>query len=89
MKIDSWDSEHAYLKVDSSVKSTYTFTSSSGSENICGLSTYNDLAQVIDSNFTHSATTMTIEITTDLNELSYSESFGIKNLFILVDYVNL
>jgi len=87
MKIDTWDAEHAYLKVDSTIVSDTFYYYYEGVQT-CGNS-HPELPVSIDANFTHSASTMSIELSNNLDENNYNESFGIRELFILVDYVNL
>jgi len=86
LRIDNWSSsESVIVKVDSTAKS---ISPSAVSANICGLNSYSDSTTVVSTNFTHSANTMKITITTNLAKGNYIESFGIYNLVVLVDYVS-
>jgi len=87
MKIDSWDDAYGYLIVDSQIIDISIYNSTYGTSSICGLTT-NDYSFPLDANFTHTSDSMTINITTTLNSTVYQKSFGIKKLFLLVDYVN-
>jgi len=58
MKIDSWDSETAYLKVDSNT--VYSKTLALEGISLCGLSAYYEYADTVNVNVTHSASSMTI-----------------------------
>jgi len=84
MRIDAWDNEHAYLIVDSLIIKDKIYYS--GGTQICGRLN-SDYLDTIDANFTHNSTTMFINITNNINQNSFSKSFGIKSLFILIDYV--
>ena len=86
-KIDSWDNEIAYLKVD--MKTVFSQNYEFEGTQICGWNIYTDKADLINVNFTHSAPNMTIEITTTLDTSPDDESFGIREIFILVDYVRI
>ena len=86
VKIDSWSNEIAYLYVDSMLVNSTAFPLTSGTKQ-CGQTKYKDMDAIFDFNLTHTANTLTINITTSLNESPISESFGIQDLFFLVDYV--
>jgi len=57
-----------------------------GSTNLCGINSP-ELISSFDKTLTHSASTMTVFVTSNLDSNSYDESWGINNLFILIDYV--
>ena len=57
-----------------------------GSTNYCGINSP-EVVATFDKTVTHSASTMTVVITSNLDSNSYDESWGMNNLFILIDYV--
>ena len=68
-QIDLWTGQQAYLKVDNTIISPTYSTVSSGT-NLCGAN-LNDAVYAIDANFTHSASTMAVEITSSLTDTPY------------------
>ena len=83
--LDSWDTENLVVSVDS-VKQQKTFYFGNSLPNFCGNS-YQDTYTTMNVNMTHSASTMVVTISSTLDSNSYDESFGIKDIFILVDFV--
>lgn len=89
VKIDDWSSsDNIVISVDSVKK-----TSSSSlilTSNICGRGG-TDSVNKISANFTHTSTSMSLIITTSISTFydNYDKSFGIYDLFILIDYVSL
>jgi len=83
--MDSWDSENLIVSVDS-VKTQKNFNFNYFSPNFCG-NTYLDTYTTINLNVTHSASSMVVVISTNLDSGPYDESFGIRDIFILVDFV--
>jgi len=53
---------------------------------MCG-SSYKDYSYPVDVNFTHTSSNISIQITNNLYGNVYSSSYGIKDLFLLIDYV--
>lgn len=88
MKIDTWTSSDILIIQIDSIK--YTFSSSLiTSSNICGQGDV-EYVNKITANVTHSSPTMSLVITTSMSTsfLNYDKSFGIYDLFILIDYVS-
>jgi len=86
VRIDNWSSsESLIVKVDST---SQIIAPAVASAEICGKNNYADSTKAVSTNFTHSASTMKITITTNLAKGNYIESFGIYNLIVLVDYVS-
>ncbi|KAL4476414.1 hypothetical protein ABPG74_010147, partial [Tetrahymena malaccensis] len=85
-KIDQWNNENFYLAIDSAVKQTFQFNSNSGSSNICGYGNYKDLNQPALVNFTHSSSQLNITFYSNLVSNVQIESFGISNLYVLIDF---
>lgn len=42
----------------------------------------------VDVNFTHTASTINLKIWTNVDQNAYDESFGIREFYMLIDYVN-
>jgi len=88
VKIDTWTSSDILIIQIDSIK--YTFSSSLiTSSNICGQGDV-EYVNKITANVTHSSPTMSLVITTSMSTsfLNYDKSFGIYDLFILIDYVS-
>ena len=58
MKIDTWNDEYSYLKVDSDIKHYQSYSNDLGTK-ICG-NNVGDYPNTINVNFTHNSTTMSI-----------------------------
>ncbi|EAR90503.3 zinc finger lsd1 subclass family protein (macronuclear) [Tetrahymena thermophila SB210] len=85
-KIDAWNNENVQLTVDGQVLVTTTQNINDGGSNICGRVVYNDQINQISKNFTHTSTSLSLQFTTSLNSDPFVESYGIRELYILVDY---
>jgi len=83
--IDSWDNEYVVFSVDS-VSQQKAFNFSNSLANFCG-NTYQDTYTTMNYNMTHSSSSMVVKISTTLDSAPYDESFGIRDIFILVDFV--
>ncbi|KAL4466277.1 hypothetical protein ABPG73_005198 [Tetrahymena malaccensis] len=83
--IDSWDNEEFQVYIDSNkvfyMKEDYNKFSSQ----ICGLKEYKDKIELINQSINHSSQTIEVIITSALDESPYNESFGIRNLYILLE----
>jgi hypothetical protein len=77
---------HSYLIVDNKTLSTSSFNSNNDGTNICGNDGL-DKSLLIDVNSTHSSSNMLINITNDIKDNIFFGTYGIKDLFILIDYV--
>ncbi|KAL4495999.1 hypothetical protein ABPG72_015421 [Tetrahymena utriculariae] len=85
-KIDSWDNENVQLVVDGNVLITTTCALSDGGANLCGRVQYNDQIIQNSKNFTHTSTSLSIKFQTNLDTDAFDESYGIRELYVLVDY---
>ncbi|EAS06674.2 zinc finger lsd1 subclass family protein (macronuclear) [Tetrahymena thermophila SB210] len=85
-KIDQWNNESVQLIVNSNIIETTTRNRNDGDSNICGRIQYNDQIIYVSKNFTHSETDLILEIKSNLNNNPFESSYGIRELYILVDY---
>ncbi|EAR90505.2 zinc finger lsd1 subclass family protein (macronuclear) [Tetrahymena thermophila SB210] len=85
-KIDSWDNENVQLIVDGSAQITTVRGLSDGGANLCGRVQYNDQIIYNFKNFTHTSTSLSLQFKTNLDTEPFDESYGIRELFVLVDY---
>ncbi|KAL4462749.1 hypothetical protein ABPG72_019585 [Tetrahymena utriculariae] len=85
-KIDNWNNESIQMIVDGNVKTTTTRTASDGTSNICGRVSFKDQIIQVTQNFTHTATSLNLKISSKLASSPFIESYGIREMFILVDY---
>ena len=84
VQIDSWlSTEFLSLSIDSVVQNTFY---TAGTANICGNSN-NDAVGLLTHNSTHTASTLSLSIYTNLASTNYIESFGIREFFVVVDFV--
>ncbi|EAR88128.2 zinc finger lsd1 subclass family protein (macronuclear) [Tetrahymena thermophila SB210] len=86
-KIDQWNNENFFVSVDGQNKKTIQFSVGSGNNNICGFGTNNNdqnLQQIV--NITHTSSSFNLKFYTDLVSDVKTESFGISNLYVLVDF---
>ncbi|KAL4441097.1 hypothetical protein ABPG74_002047 [Tetrahymena malaccensis] len=86
-KIDQWNNQNFIVKVDGSVVQQIPYGSNVGTSDFCGFNNQLDLSQNQVANFTHSSTTLTINFSTSLTDNVGTQSFGLSNLYVLVDYV--
>ncbi|KAL4462747.1 hypothetical protein ABPG72_019583, partial [Tetrahymena utriculariae] len=85
-KIDNWNNESIQMIVDGNVKTTTTRTASDGTSNICGRVSFKDQIIQVTQNFTHTAASLNLKISSTLASTPFIESYGIRQMFILVDY---
>ncbi|KAL4495998.1 hypothetical protein ABPG72_015420 [Tetrahymena utriculariae] len=85
-KIDNWNNESIQMIVDGQVKTTTTRTLTDGTSNICGRVSFKDQIIQVTQNFTHTATSLNLKISSTLASTPFVESYGIREMFILVDY---
>ncbi|EAR90495.3 zinc finger lsd1 subclass family protein (macronuclear) [Tetrahymena thermophila SB210] len=85
-KIDNWNNESIQMIVDNDVKNTTTKSASDGTSNICGRVSFKDQIIYVTQNFTHTATSLNLKISSTLASTPFTESYGIREMFILVDY---
>ena len=85
--LDSWDTENVVVSVDSAQQQK-TFLFNNFVQNICG-SSFADSYTIMDFNTTHTASTMAVKISNTLDQAPDDESLGIRDIFILVDFVRI
>ncbi|EAR90494.3 zinc finger lsd1 subclass family protein (macronuclear) [Tetrahymena thermophila SB210] len=85
-KIDYWNNESIQMIVDNNVKVTTTKNANDGTSNICGRVSFKDQIIYVTQNFTHTATSLNLKISSTLASTPFVESYGIREMFILVDY---
>ncbi|EAS04209.2 zinc finger lsd1 subclass family protein, partial (macronuclear) [Tetrahymena thermophila SB210] len=85
-KIDSWSSESVQLFVDNKSRVSTVRSESDGDSNICGRLSKKDQIIKVSKNITHSSSTLQFNIKSYLRGDSFTKSFGIRELYILVDY---
>ncbi|EAR90502.2 zinc finger lsd1 subclass family protein (macronuclear) [Tetrahymena thermophila SB210] len=87
-KIDNWNNESVQMIIDGDIKVTTTrnTTTSNGLSNICGRVSFNDEIIYVSQNFTHSSQNLNLKINSTLSQTAFEQSYGIRELFILVDY---
>ncbi|EAR90500.2 zinc finger lsd1 subclass family protein (macronuclear) [Tetrahymena thermophila SB210] len=85
-KIDNWNNESIQMIVDNDVKTTTTKSAGDGTSNICGRVSFKDQIIQVTKNFTHTATSLNLKISSTLASTPFEESYGIREMFILVDY---
>ncbi|EAR95046.2 TNFR/NGFR cysteine-rich region family protein (macronuclear) [Tetrahymena thermophila SB210] len=85
-KIDQWNNQNFILSVDGSVVQQIPYGSNVGTSDLCGFNNQLDLFQNQIANFTHSSTTLTINFSNSLSGNVGTQSFGLSNLYVLVDY---
>ncbi|CAK58841.1 unnamed protein product (macronuclear) [Paramecium tetraurelia] len=86
VKIDSWDSEHAYMRLDGTLIWQKQFFFDQGQFwKICGDShdDHRTLFTRIELDLNHTSTQFEISFTTNLNESPDGESFGIRDFVLL------
>ncbi|KAL4489764.1 hypothetical protein ABPG72_022404 [Tetrahymena utriculariae] len=85
-KIDQWNNQNFNVTADSTVVQLITYGSNAGTSDLCGFNNQPDLFQNQVANFTHNSTTLTINFRTNLTNNVSAQSFGLSNLYVLVDY---
>ncbi|EAS06676.2 zinc finger lsd1 subclass family protein (macronuclear) [Tetrahymena thermophila SB210] len=85
-KIDSWSTESVQLFVDKTSIVTTVKNAGDGDSNICGRLSKNDQIIKVSKNITHSSSTLQLQIKSNLRGDTFTKSFGIRELYILVDY---
>ncbi|EAS02591.2 zinc finger lsd1 subclass family protein (macronuclear) [Tetrahymena thermophila SB210] len=84
-KIDSWENETVDMNVDGQIKQTTSRKATDGATNLCGNSQKDDII-IVSQNFTHVLPSLNLKITTTLDQDPFDESYGIRDIFVLVDY---
>jgi hypothetical protein len=82
--IDSWDGENAIVNVDGSNVYTHAFDAANGSVNVCGVPWLENGPQQVVAQLAHSADSLTLEVTSTLDQDASDESFGVDNVRILI-----
>ncbi|KAL4474455.1 hypothetical protein ABPG72_007854 [Tetrahymena utriculariae] len=85
-KIDQWNNQSVQLIVDGSIKETTIRSTNDGDSNICGNLKYNDQIIKISRTFTHDSSSLSLKIKSNLRGSQFDKSFGIRELYVLVDY---
>lgn len=78
-----WDNEQARLEVDDTLLWTSTFLGQPGGVNLCGITATDYIAHVVVPVQGHSASSVKLRFTTNLNSAPDDESFGIDNINIV------
>ena len=79
LKIDNWDNEFAYLKLDGQTIWSQRFAYNDGTANYCGRTTPDQLVH-IDVTFPHTATSATLRVETNLNQNPNDESWAVQGV---------
>ncbi|KAL4487128.1 hypothetical protein ABPG72_001580 [Tetrahymena utriculariae] len=83
--IDSWDNEEFYLKIDGTKIFSQQYDYNTFKDQICGLSEYKDKKDQVQKTISHNTPTVEVIISSALDETPYNESFGIRDLYILLE----
>jgi len=86
IKIDSWDSEYAYLYIDDEL-AWQSDALRFGEGQICGQddgAARYELVQGVDVTVAHISNTATLRVTTNLNSVASDESWGIQYVHVLL-----
>ncbi|KAL4490436.1 hypothetical protein ABPG72_002646 [Tetrahymena utriculariae] len=84
-KIDTWENETVDMNVDGQIKQSTMRQTTDGASNLCGNNQKDDII-FVSQNFTHVLPTLSLKITTTLDQDPFDESYGIRDIFVLVDY---
>jgi hypothetical protein len=90
LRIDSWDGESAWVKVDGTQAWALAYTMPATGTNVCGSTTWPDSAVTMGApsapwvQVGHTAATAKIQIGSDLNEDANNEAFALDNVKIMV-----
>ena len=79
LKIDNWDNEFAYLKLDGQTIWSQRFAYNDGTANYCGRTTPDQLVH-IDVTFPHTATSATLGVVSNLNQIPNDESWAVQGV---------
>ncbi|MEM6962024.1 MAG: fibrinogen-like YCDxxxxGGGW domain-containing protein [Myxococcota bacterium] len=84
--IDDWDNERGFVLVDGdTVIETQPYVNPGKTNNLCRNKLFGDLGpRFLQVSTDHTASTLTLEIASDLDESAVNESFGIDNVRVLV-----
>ena len=84
--IDSWDGESLSLIADGNTiyQESYTVNESSYNDT-CGNSDPDKILTIASNPFSHTASTLTLNFTTTLDEAGSEESFGFNEIYITLD----
>ncbi|EWS75787.1 zinc finger lsd1 subclass family protein (macronuclear) [Tetrahymena thermophila SB210] len=85
-KIDSWNNENVQLIVDENVIFTTQRNINDGVGNICGRVSIKDEIIKIQQSFPHTSSSLSLLIKSNLKSDPFTESYGIRELYVLVDY---
>ena len=82
--IDSWNSERAEMTVDGALAWSATGTpwSSSSVPYQCGVSSWGDTKLTVDVGVPHSASTLTLRFSSNLDQDACNEAWGLQNLVL-------
>ncbi|KAL4489108.1 hypothetical protein ABPG73_005595 [Tetrahymena malaccensis] len=83
--IDSWDAEQFYVQIDGTQIVNLTEDFNYFPSQICGLNEYYDKVEKITQTIPHASTSVDIIVSSNLDENPYNESFGIRDLYILLE----
>ncbi|EAR84803.2 zinc finger lsd1 subclass family protein (macronuclear) [Tetrahymena thermophila SB210] len=83
--IDSWDKENFYILIDNNKIFEINEDYNNFNDQICGLSEYEDKIETISKTIAHSNPAIEVIISSNLDESPYNESFGIRELYILLE----
>lgn len=84
IKLDSWDNERASVSVDGIEVWSEAFSVDQGGSNRCGAD-WNDLMRAVSATVPHSAATLTVRVTTTLDQGARDEAWGVSDLAVSTD----
>lgn len=86
LKIDAWASNTFFLKIDGNVEYSSTFTSTQDAgQRFCPNTINNDAVKPISLNISHVSSSTTINLLTDLTQISTVASWGFRDVIINID----
>ena len=86
LKIDGWNSNNFLLLVDGTLQQSLTFNAIDDTgERFCATTINNDAIRPISLNISHSLTTATIKLTSDLTSSASVASWGFRDILINID----
>jgi len=83
ISIDSWDDEYGYVMLESSTVWSERYHHSSGST-VCGQSSHRDRRAEISETVAHDGETLELDVSSNLDQSSLDESFGIDDVVLWV-----
>ncbi|EAR98908.3 zinc finger lsd1 subclass family protein (macronuclear) [Tetrahymena thermophila SB210] len=85
-QIDSWDSEGFKVYVDTNQIDEIKQDQAGGKDNLCGSNSWKDNFYSYSKSIQHNSQSLEIKLNATFDEDYFNESFGIRELFVIVDY---